>query len=159
MRAIRVLMVPVIAVAAACGEGNVLPPATNFTANLNGANEVPAVTSGATATATFTVASGTINYTLTISGTPTSAISVAHIHNGVAGAAGPVRVNLCGTGAPAPACPAGAGTVSGTATTGVGITLDSAIVLLRGAQTYANVHTANNGGGEIRGQILGTPNP
>jgi hypothetical protein len=41
------------------------------------------------------------------------------------------------------------GTLSGTVTL-----IDPQLEALLGGLTYVNIHTANNGGGEIRGQIL-----
>jgi hypothetical protein len=37
------------------------------------------------------------------------------------------------------------------------ITTDSLLVLLRAGQAYANVHTSQFGGGEIRGQFARVP--
>ncbi|HVQ45606.1 MAG TPA: CHRD domain-containing protein, partial [Gemmatimonadales bacterium] len=49
-----------------CGDDNngTSGDATSFTATLTGANEVPAVTTTATGTATFTVSGGQITYTI-----------------------------------------------------------------------------------------------
>jgi hypothetical protein len=127
-------------------------------ATLRGTNEVPAVTTNAAGSATVTVSGTSLNYTLTIGTAPATAVTAAHIHSGASGANGPIRVNLCGTGAPAPACPAGAGSVTGTATViSPGISFDSLLVLLRSATTYVNVHTTGYVDGEIRGQLIGAP--
>ena len=70
-----------------------------------------------------------------------------------------VRVNLCGAGT-APACPT---TASGTITgdQGViagGISFDSLYSAMKTSSgtsgAYVNIHTAQNPGGEIRGQVL-----
>ena len=80
--------------AVACG-GSSSPE--KHTATLAAANEVPAATSNATGSATFTVnGSGdtaTVAWTLTASGL-TSAPTGAHIHPGVTGANGGVAVPL-----------------------------------------------------------------
>jgi hypothetical protein len=90
---------------------------------------------------------------------------VAHIHVQVEGMNGPVRLNLCGTGAPEPECASGDGVLAtGTNGTTLGITFDSLVSAMRTGGAYVNVHTddgvdpPNTGagdmaGGEIRGQI------
>ena len=75
---------------------------------------------------------------LTFSGLSGSA-TAAHIHLGAQGHAGPVEIPLCGP------C---VSTVKGTST----VTAAQATALLHGGD-YVNVHTADNSGGEIRGQI------
>jgi hypothetical protein len=93
---------------------------------------------------------------------------VAHIHIAPPGQNGPVRLNLCGTGAPVPPCTSGTGVLaSGTNGVTVGdppITFDSLVSAMRAGNTYVNVHTddgvapPNTGqgdmaSGEIRGQV------
>jgi len=131
-------------------------PATSFTATLSGTNEVPAVTTTATGEATFTINGAQIEYTIDVSGIENTL--VAHIHTGREGQNGPVRLNLCGTGAPQPACVSGTGVLAtGTNGTTVGdppITFDELVEAIRNDSAYANVHTTQNMGGEIRGQIV-----
>jgi hypothetical protein len=143
--------VPAIILAAACGGSS--GPATNFSATLSGANEVPAITSTATGTATFTLSGTTVNYTVTysgLSGPPTA----SHMHVGAAGAAGGVVVPFSGL----PTTASGTFTGSFTQadikpqTTPVINTLDDLLVQLRAGNTYTNIHTTANPGGEIRGQ-------
>ena len=59
---------------------------------------------------------------------------------------GPVRLNLCGTGAPQPACTSGTGVLAtGTNGTTVGtpaITFDSLLSAMRTGGAYVNVHTS-----------------
>ena len=71
----------------------------------------------------------------------TSAISGSHIHQAPAGANGGVIVTIANTGGTT-------GTLSGTGT----ITGAQTTQMLAG-NTYINVHTNNNGGGEIRAQL------
>jgi hypothetical protein len=90
---------------------------------------------------------------------------VSHIHVAPVGQNGPVRLNLCGTGAPVPDCAAGDGVLaSGTNGTTLGITFDELVTAMRAGNTYVNVHTDDGVGqpntgpgdmasGEIRGQI------
>jgi len=84
-------------------------------------------------------------------------VSFAHIHGPAApGASAGVILNLCGTGAPAPACVSGTGVLaSGIATPIATVTFDSLLGLLRTNQAYVNVHTSPaHPGGEIRGTVV-----
>jgi hypothetical protein len=142
----KVVLAALFPLVLSCGDDNgTSGDATSFSATLTGANEVPAVTTPATGTATFTVSGGQITYT--INATNLQNAILGHIHLAAVGVNGPVRLNLCGTGDPQPACtsqPSGTGVVA----TG----------------TNVNVHTTTPGctqgqpgcnpGGEIRGQIV-----
>ena len=116
-----------------------------LTAALTAADEVPApagdvsAARGAfTVTATRSATGATLTWQLTFSGL-TGPAAAAHIHTAARGVAGPVTVSLCGP------CESGA---SGTAEVTTAV-LES----LQTGGTYANVHTGQNRGGEIRGQI------
>ena len=146
---------------AACGGSS--GPATNFTATLSSANEVPATqnpTTGATGNATYTVLDGgtAVSYTVTFSGM-SSKPSAGHIHVGTSSEAGGVVVPFT--------IPAGAGTsgtITGTFTaadvaagttpsqTIVAGDINSMLSAMRAGATYANIHTSSNPNGEIRGQ-------
>jgi hypothetical protein len=76
--------------------------------------------------------------TLTFSGLTGQAMQ-AHIHTGKRGVAGNVIVPLCGP------CTSGK--------TGTYKISKSVVEALESGNTYVNVHTAKNPGGEIRGQI------
>lgn len=127
------------------------PPDTNtFQADLTGAAERPnPVTTNATGDATFTATTTggvtTVVYTVVVSGDLSGPVTAAHIH-------GPA-------GAEATADPIVTLTVSNTtATTGTlvsGTFTATATVLqhMLAGNTYVNLHTATNPGGEIRGQI------
>jgi len=108
---------------------------------MNGASEVPAVPGNGTATGSLTFIGSHLFYSITYSGLSSSA-TAAHIH-------GPADPTI-GAGVIVPlATPSGtSGTISGSAT----LTPQNLAYLLAG-QTYLNIHTINNGGGEIRGQI------
>jgi hypothetical protein len=150
----------------ACGDDEPAGPATNFTATLSGANEVPPVTTTATGSATLTLSGGQITYTVNVTNLQNAA--VAHIHLAPEGENGFVRMNLCGTGDPQPPCTGGTGVLAtGTNGTTVGspaITLDSLVAAMRSGGAYVNVHTnapgctpgdpGCNPGGEIRGQVV-----
>jgi hypothetical protein len=99
---------------------------------------VKAAKAGAAGRFTATLNGTTLKWTLTftkLSGPATA----AHIHTGRKGVAGPVTVPLCG-----PCTSPESGTTV--------LTADQVKDLLAG-KDYANVHTAKNPGGEIRGQI------
>jgi hypothetical protein len=101
------------------------------------------------------VSGAQITYTVNV--TNLSNAVVAHIHIAPAGENGPVRLNLCGTGDPQPACTSGTAVLAtGTNGTIVGtpaITFDSLLSAMRTGGAYVNVHTSANPGGEIRGQV------
>jgi hypothetical protein len=149
----------------ACSDDGGPGPATDFTANLSGANEVPAVVTPATGTALLAIDGDQIDYTVETTGLANPV--VAHIHIEQVGANGPVRLNLCGTD-DTPACTEGDGvliTGSNGATVGTpAISFDSLVSAIRSGGAYVNVHTSdlvppdNTGpgdfpSGEIRGQI------
>jgi hypothetical protein len=138
-------------------------PATDFIAVLSGDNEVPPVATDAAGNATLSIEGDQIAYTVNV--TDLANPVVAHIHVQVEGQNGPVRLNLCGTGAPEPECASGDGVLAtGTNGATLGITFDSLVSAMRTGGAYVNVHTddgvdpPNTGagdmaGGEIRGQI------
>ena len=114
---------------------------------MNGAQEVPAVSTSATGSmnVTYSQASKILTYTLTWSGLSGNA-SAAHIH-GTAQTGVTAGVIQSFTGFPATP----AGTYSGT------VYMDGIRMIesqLLSGEYYMNIHTAANGGGEIRGQIL-----
>jgi hypothetical protein len=96
--------------------------------------------------------------------------AVAHIHVAPVAENGPVRLNLCGTGAPEPDCNSGTGTVvlatgsNGTVIGTPAMTFDELLTEIRAGRAYVNVHTSSpgctpgdpgcNAGGEIRGQVV-----
>lgn len=136
-----------------------------FEATLTGYEETPATLSSpgfGSFEAELDEDAPAITYTLTYAGTPTSPFQ-AHIHLGARATTGGVSAFLCGGGGKPP-CPA-AGTVSGTITpadvigpAGQGIApgeFDELVAAMRAGVTYANVHTPQYPGGEIRGQIAG----
>jgi hypothetical protein len=164
---LKIAVAALLPIVAACGDDEPADPATatSFTATLSGANEVPPVTTTATGIATFELSGSELTYT--INATNLQNAILGHIHLAPAGENGPVRLNLCGTGAPEPACTSGTGVVA-TGTNGVTvggppITFDDLLAAMRSGGAYVNVHTTVagctpgnqgcNAGGEIRGQI------
>ena len=128
----------------------------NFTASLTKSIFNPDTNSTtATGTATLSAVGGVLLYRIDVVGI--SNVSFAHIHGPAApGASAGVILNLCGTGAPAPACVSGTGVLaSGIATPIATVTFDSLLGLLRTNQAYVNVHTSPaHPGGEIRGTVV-----
>ncbi len=137
-------------------------------ASLTGYSEVPfALSSPGSGSfrATIDERDQEIRYSLSYGGTP-STVSQAHIHFGSTSQAGGISTFLCtnlGNGpAGTQACPA-SGTITGVltaadvigpATQGIGVGEFQELADAIEANTaYVNVHTALNGGGEIRGQL------
>ncbi len=148
--------VPAAILAAACGGSS--GGATTFSATLNGGSEVPPTTSTGTGTATYTITDTpngkTVSYTITysgLSGPPTA----SHIHIGASTVAGGVVVPFT-----LPAGLAASGSFSGTfnqdnikpSTTPPVATMADLLGQIGAGNTYTNIHTTANGGGEIRGQ-------
>lgn len=130
-----------------------------FMASLNGGGEVPAVLTGSagTATVTWNTVTKAGTYRVEVYNMPVGT-TASHIHVGSASVAGPVVVNFT--------VPAG-GISNDYALTG---TFGCTEVVARAAQginscedfeqaimlnnTYVNVHSTANPGGEIRGQLI-----
>lgn len=117
--------------------------ATAFKALLSGAAEVPtAVITSGSGFGNFVLDGTTLTYSIAFAGLSGNATG-AHIH-GPGSATQAVGVMI-----PLTVAAASSGFITGTAT------LTSAqVTSLTTGLTYANIHTALNGGGEIRGQIL-----
>ena len=135
----------VAAVLAGCGSMHTSsPPATmwmNFSAQLNGAQEVPAkaVSGSGTAEVQFDRDTGTLRYTINYGGL-TGALTGAHIHGPAAsGANAGVVVPFANAASP----------IRGEAK----LNPTQAGDLMAGLY-YVNLHTAANPGGEIRGQLM-----
>jgi hypothetical protein len=130
-----------------------------FNANLSGGNEVPAVVTGSAGTAvvTWNTATRTGTYRVEVYNMPVGT-TASHIHVGADNVGGPVVINFT--------VPAG-GISNDYALTG---TFACSDVVARAAQginscddfeqalllnnTYVNVHSTANPGGEIRGQLI-----
>jgi Cu/Zn superoxide dismutase len=111
-------------------------------ARATGANEVPVVNTRAKALVTFTIEQ---DYeTVTVNGVADSlsgAIANIHIHQAAAGVNGGVIVNLISM-------------VKGNRIYGTFKATKAQIAAMMTRNTYLNIHTAANPGGEIRGQII-----
>jgi hypothetical protein len=117
----------------------------SFTAPLSGAAERPnPINTTGTGVASLTLTGNTLTYQVSYEGLSGTA-TAAHIH----GPAGPEVA----AGVLVPLTPVGAFGSSGTLAGSATLTAEQKAALL-GGQTYVNIHTAANGGGEIRGQAM-----
>jgi hypothetical protein len=116
---------------------------------MNAAQEVPAP-SGDVSNARGTFAASvtksdaggaSISWQLAFTGLTGNA-GAAHIHTGAPGSPGPVVLALCG---PCQSPLSGTGNLT-----------DAVLEAIEGGNAYVNVHTAQNGPGEIRGQVATT---
>jgi CHRD domain-containing protein len=151
---------------AACGSDNSTnpPPVSNvvtFTATLAGNKENPANTSQGTGTfiATLDTVTGAFTYDVSFQGM-TSNVTLGHIHGPAAATANASPILNFATLAGATfTTGALSGTAHGTTTLNAAnqitttINGDSLKKLLLAGLTYVNIHTTQNGGGEIRAQL------
>ncbi|HMN29178.1 MAG TPA: CHRD domain-containing protein, partial [Caldilineaceae bacterium] len=117
-----------------------------FRALLNGANERPnPVTTDASGLGTLVLSGDASELHYRVAVTDITDIRMAHIHVGGAEVAGPVRHTLWNNG---PGLFDPSNPISGVVSLSV-----SDLLHLAGGAFYINVHTQQNGSGEIRGQI------
>ena len=148
--------------AADSGKGKDKGKGTVKSIRMSSYQEVPSVSTNGTGRFEAKIKGSTIQYKLTYSGLSGTA-AAAHIHFGQVGVNGGIAAFLCGGGSK-PACPSGtSGTVTGTivasdvigpTSQGIGVgEIGELIAAMRAGFTYANAHTANFPGGELRGQV------
>jgi hypothetical protein len=147
-------------VAVSCGDDDITGTTNpRYIANLNAAAEGGTVTSAGSGVVTFEDKGDLITWSMTL--TNMTNVTVSHIHLGNAAAvgqtAGPVIINLF---LPNRSPGNEIGTVNGLVAEGTitnanspTVKLDSLRVLFNNGNSYANVHTVANPGGEIRDQI------
>lgn len=129
---------------------------TRFRADLSGSQEVPPVNTDAHGEAVFHLTEDGDELLYVLQARNIENVAAAHIHTGAVGVNGGVIVTLCGGPGVAPPCggPDGRLHVTGSLTeTLSGDDLSVLLDAMRSGDTYVNVHTAVNPGGEIRGQI------
>jgi hypothetical protein len=119
------------------------PSTKSYHANMSNAQEVPATTGNGRGTANVSLDPGTRQITWTVTYIDlTGDATGAHIHGPAApGANAAIVVNLAPSGLKSP--------LQGSATL-----TDAQIADLQSGNYYVNVHTAQNKGGEIRGQLV-----
>lgn len=164
-----VLAVPTIVSLSVCAQNDDEGGrAHQFRAELVGRHEVPLTLSGAHGNLELTVneMGSSVHFVLTYEGLRTP-ILFSHIHVGQPNVNGGVTVFFCDNTTPphtSRTCPENAGTVEGdfTAADVIGLTsqqlaahdLAALLEAIRARKTYANLHTMDSPGGEIRGPIL-----
>jgi CHRD domain len=135
-----------ILVFAACNSTPALP---TYKVTLNGANEIPAVTTAGIGTASATLDGATLSVKIDysgLSGMPT----LAHIHGpAIETASAGVICNFTDKIAAGVSATAGTGTISATCP----ISATFTVADLDAGKMYVNLHTTANGGGEVRGQL------
>ena len=156
-------------VSAGCDDSPTDPSATvpTFSMALTTANEVPPITgveAGASGNATIklnitrdsanTITAATVDFAVTMTGFPASTtITIAHIHEAASGVTGPIRVNTGLNSDVSLVNGAGSFTRNGVNVTDLSIIQR---ILDNPSAFYFNVHSAANGGGVIRAQLVRT---
>jgi len=135
--------------------GSAAAQPTNFRANLSGGEEVAPVTTRARGQAVFQLNSSgtTLSFKLIVANIDD--VVAAHIHCAPAGVDGPVGVTLFSGGPSSANGVLAQGTIAGpNAVNGCGwANLGNVVTAIQSGDTYVNVHTLANPGGEIRGQV------
>ena len=167
------LVFGVVSLLAAVGVAVATGDSQEFRERLTGYEETPAALStpaNGEFKARVSRHSETISYRLSYRGFE-SDVTQAHIHFGARATTGGISVWLCGNPSPTitppagtPACPLREGTVTGelgpedvVGPAGQGIAageFDELVEAIEAGVTYANVHTGERPGGEIRAQLL-----
>jgi hypothetical protein len=166
-RPLLLCAVAVVCLLAAAGSALAQEP-IHLATTLFGREEVPALSNFGRGTFEGELSADLTELTWTLEfGPQGSPVTQAHIHIGQRGVNGGIMVFFCsnlGNGpAGTPACPEFGGTLSGSFTaaniigpTGQGVAAGQFFEFqraLRQGVAYANVHTVNFPGGEIRGQV------
>jgi|SoiMethySBSTD1v2_1073268.scaffolds.fasta_scaffold933762_2 hypothetical protein len=153
---------------AGCGSSTTSPSPSTFkifTVQLFPANEVPPVTNAentgrGTAVITIHTDSNTVDFAISMNSFPANTnVILAHIHPGPAGVNGGALIGVPGLAATTPLLLTdGTGTFSANAVSARGNNGSDAAanvqaILAAPQNFYFNVHTSQNGGGVMRGQL------
>jgi hypothetical protein len=162
------IAVSILAVGAAgCGSSTTSPDPTTmkiFTVQLSPANENPPITDGesagkGTAVITIHTDTNTVDFAISMSGFPANTnVILAHIHPGAAGVNGGALIGVTGLAATTPLLLTnGSGTFTANAVSAQTSSNSAATniqnILAAPQNFYFNVHTTNNPGGVMRGQL------
>ncbi|WP_088328946.1 CHRD domain-containing protein [Lacimicrobium sp. SS2-24] len=112
-----------------------------FSVNLSGAQEVPAVMTDASASATVALDEDNRLFSVSVDTSNVENVTGVHVHDGDIGMNGPVAFALSES-------------AENTYTLDATNLLDDQVSALKGGEWYINVHTDANPDGEVRGQIL-----
>ena len=125
----------------------------NFSASLSGDEENPPVETQGTGAAKFKLRDGGLVFKVNVANLED--IFAAHIHCGAVGVNGPVGVTLFAGGPVSDSGTLAEGTITAPDPGNVcgWETLADVIAAIESGDTYVNVHTDENPGGEIRGQL------
>jgi len=155
MRKKVVLAIVIAAMTLAVSAAPAFAARGTFKAHLRGANEVPAVAAKATGQAVLKLSADgmALDYKLMVSSMRD--VTAAHIHLGPAGANGPVVAFLTTAHPGTSHGMIAQGTITAANLVGplAGMELSDLMMQMRAGNTYVNVHTMVNPGGEIRGQV------
>jgi hypothetical protein len=151
---------------AGCGSKSPTSPSTFkiFTVQLSPANEVPPITNAensgrGTAVITIHTDTNTVDFAISLTGFPANTnVILAHIHPGAAGVNGGALIGVAGLAATTPLLLTdGSGTFTATGVTAetksATAAANVAAILAAPQNFYFNVHTSNNPGGVMRGQL------
>jgi len=132
--------------------------AETFTAELSGENQVPPLDVEASGDATVTISDDeqTVSWEVTYSGL-TGAPAAGHIHVGADGAHGPVMIPFASVTETGTSGSFAAADYTGGE--GLPADWDGVLAAIRDGNSYVNIHTEANPGGEIRGQLEGGGGP
>jgi trimeric autotransporter adhesin len=153
--------------AAGCGSSSTSPSPSNlkiFQVQLFPSNEVPPITNAeqsgrGTAVITIHTDTNTVDFAISMNSFPANTnVILAHIHPGPAGVNGGALIGVTGLAATTPLLltdGTGTYTANGVAAAADATTAASRIqsILAAPQNFYFNVHTSQNGGGVMRGQL------
>lgn len=160
-----ILILTIVALLSAVGSVGAETSQRNFRAHLTGDAEVPAVDTLVQGQAIFQLSEDGTELDYKLIAANIENLFMAHIHRGPADGTGPIVVWLYLH--PQPASPMDGliegrfdgvlaeGTITADDLTGplAGGSLEDLLAEMRAGNTYVNIHTLQNPGGEVRGQI------